>query len=63
MSRARYRTPTATANIVPVENPVSVSYWLVIVFPAPLSFTPVVTLILYVVEKDKSEAGVTVNVL
>ena len=32
-------------------------------FPAPLSFTPVVTLILYVVEKDKLEEGVTVNVL
>ena len=42
-------------------NPVSVSYWLLKVF-APRSLTPVVTLILYVVEKDKLEDGVTVNV-
>ena len=32
-------------------------------FSAPLSLTPIVTLILYVVEKDKLEEGVTVNVL
>ena len=32
-------------------------------FPERFSLTPVVTLILYVVEKDKLEEGVTVNVL
>ena len=44
-------------------NPVSVSYWLLKAFPAPSSLTPVVTLILYVVVKDKFEEGVIVNVL
>ena len=44
-------------------NPVPVSYLLLKEFPAPSSLTPVFTLILYVVEKDKPEEGVTVNVL
>ena len=43
-------------------NPVPVSNWLFKVFPAT-SLTPDVTLILYVVEEDKLEYGVTVNVL
>ena len=55
--------PTATRYIVAVVNPVPVSYWLVKVFPEPSSMTPVDTLILYVVNLDKLEEGVTVNVL
>ena len=55
--------PTATRDIDSVVNPVPVSYRLLKVFPAPLSLTPVVTLILYVVDLDKLEEGVTVNVL
>ena len=43
-------------------NPVPLSYWLLKVF-APRPLTPVVTLIFYVVEKDKLEEDVTVNVL
>ena len=56
--------PTVTNDgVSSVVNPLPVSYWLLKVFSAPSSLTPVVTLILYVVEKDKLEAGVTVNVL
>ncbi len=56
--------PTVTKDgVSSVVNPLPVSYWLLKVFSAPSSFTPVVTLILYSVEKDKLEAGVTVNVL
>ena len=55
-------TPTKDGS-ASVVNPVPVSYWLLKEFTAPLSFTSVVTLILYVVEKDKLEEGVTVNVL
>ena len=55
--------PTTTKNIVSGVNPVPVSYWLLKVFPAPISLTPVVILILYVVVLDKLEEGVTVNVL
>ena len=55
--------PTATRDIVSVVNPVPVSYWFVKVFPEPSSMTPVDTLILYVVDLDKLEEGVTVNVL
>ena len=55
--------PTATcAGSASIVNPVPVSYWLLKVF-APKSLTPVVTLILYVVEKDKLDNGVTVKVL
>ena len=43
-------------------NPLDVSYSLLKVFPE-LSLTPVVTIILFVVEKDKFEAGVIENVL
>ena len=57
------RSPPAAENRVVDVNPAPVSYWLPKEFPAPLSLTPVVTLILYVVEKDKLEEGVTVNVL
>ena len=54
--------PTATKDgRASVVNPVPVSYLLLKAFPAT-SLTPVVTLILYVVEKDKLEEGVTVNV-
>ena len=53
--------PTATNNLE-VVNPLEVSYWLPTAFPAE-SFTPVVTRILYVVEEDKLDEGVTVNVL
>ena len=55
--------PTATRNIFSVVNPVPVSYWLLKVCPAPSSMTTVVILILYVVDLDKIEEGVTVNVL
>ena len=56
--------PTATNDgVASLVNPVPVSYWLLKAFPAPSSLTPVVTLILYVVEKDKFEEGVIVNVL
>ena len=55
--------PTVTNDgIASLVNPVPVSYWLLKVF-AHRSLTPVVTLILYVVEKDKLEEGVKVNVL
>ena len=56
--------PTATNDgVASLVNPVPVSYWLFKVFLAPESLTPVVTLILYVVEKDKLEESVTVKVL
>ncbi len=56
--------PTATNDgVASLVNPVPVSYWLLKAFPAPSSLTPVVTLILYVVVKDKFEEGVNVNVL
>ena len=55
--------PTATINIDSVVNPVPVSYWLLKVLPDPSSLSPVVILILYVVDLDKPEEGVTVNVL
>ena len=55
-------SPTETYDgIASLINPVPVSYWLLKVF-APRSLTPVVTLILYVVEYDKLEDGITVNV-
>ena len=55
--------PTETYDgIASLVNPVPVSYWLLKVF-APKSLTPVVILILYVVEKDKLDEGVTLNVL
>ena len=47
---------------VPVVNPEDVVHWELKVFPE-LSLTPVVTRILQVVEQDKLEDGVTVNVL
>ena len=54
-------SPTATwVGSASLVNPVPVSYWLLKVF-APKSLTPVVILILYVVEKDKLDEGVTVN--
>ena len=47
---------------IPVVNPEDVVHWELKVFPE-LSLTPVVTRILQVVEQDKLEDGVTVNVL
>ena len=53
---------TQALTYKPVVNPVEVSYWLLKVFPEK-SFTPVVTLILYVVDEDKFEEGETEKVL
>ena len=47
---------------IPVVNPEDVVHWELKVLPAE-SFTPVVTRILYVVEEDKLDEGVTVKVL
>ena len=47
---------------IPVVNPEDVVHWELKLLPE-LSLTPVVTRILQVVEQDKLEDGVTVNVL
>ena len=47
---------------VPVVNPEDVVHWELKLLPE-LSLTPVVTRILQVVEQDKLEDGVTMNVL
>ena len=65
MAEARYSLPMdmSASDFKPVVvNPVVVSYWLEIVFPAK-SFAPVVTRILYVVFKEKLLLGLEVKIV